>query len=78
MAIQKKIVIFQCIFDKSNQNEIKKHKFLEKRLPFTKTHFQDPLFRIKRPDVFLTGMTGDSLILLKCIFQRHMLIIRKR
>ena len=38
------------IFNKGNQNESKKYKLLENRFPFTKTHFQDSLFKINCPE----------------------------
>ena len=77
---KKKMVIFQCfyIFDKGNQSESKKHKLLENRFPFTKTHFQDSLFRINRPEVFFTENNKRTFDFTENgSFQMHMLKIRR-
>ena len=77
---KKKMVIFQCfyIFDKGNQSESKKDKLLENRFPFTKTHFQDSLFRINRPEVFFTENNKRTFDFTENgSFQMHMLKIRR-
>ena len=63
---------------KSNQNESKKHKLLGYRFPFTKTHFQDFLFRINRPKAFFRENDRTTFDFIENdIFQTHVLKIRK-
>ena len=74
-------MIFQWfyIFDKGNQNESKKHKLLEDRSLFTKTHLQDSLFRINLQDVFFKENDRRTFDFIENdIFLTHMLKIQKR
>ena len=59
--------------------KVKKHKLLEDRSLFTKTHLQDSLFRINLQDVFFKENDRRTFDFIENdIFLTHMLKIQKR